>query len=183
MAELNEEVMRVLTETNNELLAVEQDYADKMRAAAAPFKAEIEATLAKRQVHCNAIDGFWGKAMAKPGSPLKEHFSSSVDSKIVRAITSLTFTIAPEDKEKGAAKKLTIVMRANIFCEAGTLHRAIDGDGAVESVGKIAWKCPEASRKGSLFYALFDAAGDDEKAGMLMGQFQSLYQDPALFSE
>lgn len=178
--ELPDELVRGLTDCTNKVEKEMEAMEAKGDDVAKAFRKELAVLFKERQPVLDKIEDFWANAFTCENSPVKQFFNTTTDPRIARAITSLFVEYGENDA--GQTRKVTLVLRASPFIEAGTLSRHSVREGKVLSFVAPKWKPGTERQRGSSFFALFfgPEPEDRDAADDMLDAIDLLFSNPFL---
>lgn len=177
---VDDALIATLVENRQKLQKVEDANIVKVDALTTPYKRELAKLFAERQPELDKVEGLWAAALSAQDSPLEPFIkNTNIDSKVLRAVTSVRVTISDDDPIRA---KLTVTFRPNILTESTEVSREMGHDRVTTAVQPIAWKVPARTVSDSVFTTLFSEGGDEALVNELFGAFEQVYNNPLVFA-
>lgn len=186
---VSDELRKALEEADAAVVKAEDTSEELAAAEQEDDRKKLDALFEQRQPHLDAVDGFWGTVITCATSPIKEFLNATCDTKIARAITSLSIKRRKVgDDEEGAivSRTVTIKLKPNMFIESSELSREIDNDHQTRAISGVAWKAgTEKVRNDSFFHKMFTkgAVENDEDPVNMLDALDEIFASPFLVLE
>lgn len=175
-------MVNMLLESRKALMDQETEMEEKNAAVAAPFRKELAALFKQRQPHLDKIENFWGAVLCSPESPVVALMNATCDSRIARAVTSLSVDYG--DSADGETRTVSVTLGKNLFIAAGTYSRTqLRSTGDHVSNVPIKWLPGTEKQRDSSFFNFFSGSDATAESDQHFDSIDELFQNPAMFLE
>lgn len=136
----------------------------------------LEPLFVQRQPFLDSEDLFWFKAITSQESPTS-HYTADCDAKLLKGISSLRVTKKATVGDAEFIRRLTVVLKPNIFYQGGEVHREMRSDGTTVSCSNVQFKVGPQAVKDTIL-RIFDPQTPDQEAKSIFDAFDLLFQNP-----